>query len=232
MDKREYYSRPEVVARYEDWRFGSAGGRYVDELERGIVLELLREVPRDADVLDMPCGTGRLLRSLSEAGFIRLTGADYSPAMLERSRATAPAASVVRQDAFATDFPDASFDAIAQLRFLFHVEDAEKLFRETARLLRPGGVLVLDSIRWTPRGLVPPLDRRLGGRLWSRPDRVLEAFAERHGLAVVDRRRALALPSLAYRFVPAGLLAPLAALERRAPPVAFTKTFFAFRKRG
>jgi SAM-dependent methyltransferase len=173
-----------------------------------------------------------MLRTLADAGFARVTGADFSPAMLERSRSVAPMARVVRQDAVATDFSAASFDAVVMLRFVFHLADLAPVLREAARLLRPGGTLVLDSIRWTPRGLLPPIDQRLGGRLWARSDPAVEAVASQSGFAVADARRALALPSLAYRLVPAPLVWSLGLIERRAPRALSTKTFFRLERRG
>jgi len=225
-DKREYYRRPDVVAGYDAWRFGSAGGRYVDELERGKVLELLRAVPRDAPVLDMPCGTGRLLPHLIGAGFSRVTGADASPGMLAAARASAPSVELVQQDALDSTFADASFEAIVALRFAFHLEDPAPLFREVRRLLRPGGVFVFDSIRWTPRGLFPLLDWKLGGRIWTHGERKVRRALQELDLTVSRTCRALALPSLAYRFLPGSLVGPLAALERCLPDAIFTKTFY------
>ena len=76
-----------------------------------------------------------------------------------------------------------SLDVVVCLRFLFHHEAPEGLLDEHARMLKPGGVLVCDTLRWTPRGLVPPLDKRLGGRVWAhRESRIRRALTER-GLA-------------------------------------------------
>ena len=51
-------------------------------------------------------------------------------------------------DLTATTFTDASFDAIACLSVIEHGVDLEAFIRESARLLRPGGVLVASTDYW------------------------------------------------------------------------------------
>ena len=41
MDKRSYYQDEKIVANYVHWRFGSAGGQYVDATEKTTIIELL-----------------------------------------------------------------------------------------------------------------------------------------------------------------------------------------------
>lgn len=230
FDKRRFYQRKDVVDHYDQWRFGSPGGRFVDDLERGLMLELLRDLPADARILDLPCGTGRLLQSLRNSGFKNLLGGDTSQAMLEKSAVACPSAELRPMDAFHTELSEGACQAICSLRFLFHIEGLEELFREYHRILSPGGILVFDTIRWTPRGLVPPVDRALGGRLFCHGDAEVTRELEKSGFKVLKTQRALALPSLAYRFLPAAAV-PLARwMERRGPKWAFTKTFVLARK--
>ena len=230
-DKRDYYSRDDVVESYEDWRFGSAGGRLVDKIELDTVLALLRDVDRGGVLLDLPVGTGRMSRALKDRGFAHVVGGDYSPAMLRASRRGDDAQPLVRLDAFHTAIKSASLDVVVCLRFLFHHESPEQILDEHARMLRPGGVLVCDTLRWTPRGLVPPLDRRLGGRVWAhRESRIRRALHDR-GFDVVDEARRLALPSLAYRFMPERAVAPWGIVEGLVPGLACSKVFWKARRR-
>lgn len=230
MDKRAFYQREDVVDNYDDWRFGSPGGRYVDQLEQRTLLTLLADAPRDGALLDLPCGTGRLLRTLAREGFSRLTGGDTSPAMLAKSRAAVPTATLLEADAFATPFADASFDTVCSLRFLFHVEDPAAFFREMRRILKPGGQLVFDSLRWTPRGLVPAIDRKLGGRLHCLGQGDATRLLAKHGFTVTGGTRVFALPSLAYRFLPGFLVPAVAWLERWLPRTGFSKVFLVARR--
>jgi SAM-dependent methyltransferase len=231
MDKQAFYQREDVVADYDSWRFGSVGGKYVDDQELGAVLHLLGDLPRQARVLDMPCGTGRLLRALAAAGFSDLWGADTSPAMLERAARSAESASLRCADAFATGFAPDSFAAVCSLRFLFHVPEPSKLFAEVARLLLPGGLFVFDSIRWSPRGVLAPVDRALGGDLYRHQDAEVTELLFSAGFALVSTERKFPLPTLAYRFLPQLALDAVRWATPLLPAGCFTKTFYLARKR-
>lgn len=230
QDKQAYYANAEVVADYDQWRFGSAGGRYVDRIERDHVIACLADVDRQTPILDMPCGTGRLCRSLLQAGFTDITAADFSQPMLDAT-AKLGAVKTSREDAFATTFAAGQFGAICCLRFVFHTAEPRQLLTEWRRLLQPGGTVVFDTLLWTPRGLVPPIDRALGGGLYPYREPQLRAWASELGFDVVSCDRILALPSLAYRWVPGPLVAPLAWAEARIPRALFTKGVLCLRKR-
>jgi hypothetical protein len=90
--------------------------------------------------------------------------------------------------------------------------------------------LVFDSLRWTPRGVIPLVDRALGGRLYCYREPEIEALLGRHGLRMIASRRAFALPSLAYRYLPDPLVVPVRWLDARTPRFALTKTFVSARK--
>lgn len=225
MDKRTYYQQKDVVDRYDAWRFGSPGGRHVDRLEKRTLMGLLEGRERSGRILDMPCGTGRLLAALREEGFTDLVGADTSPAMLGKASQACPEARLHEADAFATPFGDASFRVVCSMRFLFHVPDVDPLFREVARILEPGGHFVFDTLRWTPRGFLPLVDRNLGGRLSCHSEAQVAERLQAHGLRAVACVRVMALPSLCYRFLPGFLVRPVVALERWAPRWLLTKSF-------
>lgn len=91
-------------------------------------------------VLDLCCGHGIIARGLLEAG-AEVTAADFSPAMLALARKTAPGATIVEADAMNLPFADGAFDAVTIGFGIPHVPDPSRVFRECARVLRPGGVL-------------------------------------------------------------------------------------------
>jgi 2-polyprenyl-3-methyl-5-hydroxy-6-metoxy-1,4-benzoquinol methylase len=84
-DPVTHYQDVRVAQRYDEERFRSLSGRAFDALEKSFVRRAFRDVPRHAQVLDLPCGTGRLAECLLEEGF-EVTGIDISPAMLEVAR--------------------------------------------------------------------------------------------------------------------------------------------------
>jgi demethylmenaquinone methyltransferase/2-methoxy-6-polyprenyl-1,4-benzoquinol methylase len=103
-------------------------------------------------VLDACCGTGDLaLAALAEGG--RVTGLDFSPAMLERARRKSGEVEWVEGDLLALPFGDGSFDAATVGFGMRNVEDRSLALRELRRVLRPGGRLaVLDVVR--PKGVL------------------------------------------------------------------------------
>ncbi len=97
------------------------------------------------EVLEVAVGTGRNLPFYREG--TRLTGVDWSPGMLAIARQRA--ADLGRQadlrpgDAQALDFPDSSFDTVLCALGLCAIPDDWRAVAEMARVLRPGGRLLL-----------------------------------------------------------------------------------------
>jgi ubiquinone/menaquinone biosynthesis C-methylase UbiE len=97
------------------------------------------------EVLEVAVGTGRNLPFYPEG--TRLTGVDWSPAMLGIARRRAAElgreADLRTGDAQALDFPDASFDTVLCALGLCAIPDDRRAVTEMARVLRPGGRLLL-----------------------------------------------------------------------------------------
>lgn len=97
------------------------------------------------EVLEVAIGTGRNLPHYPAGA--RVTGVDFSPAMLEVARRRA--ANLGREvtlreaDAQALPFPDASFDAVVCTLGLCGFPDERAAIAEMHRVLRPGGTLLL-----------------------------------------------------------------------------------------
>jgi len=100
-------------------------------------------------VLDLPCGTGRIAVPLSQPGF-DVAGLDISEAVLAVARRAAPELDLRQGDMRELPWPDGSFDAVLNLWTAFGYfetqEDDERVLAEVARVLRPGGVFVLDTV--------------------------------------------------------------------------------------
>ena len=105
-------------------------------------------------VLDACCGTGDLALAAERAGG-RVTGVDFSPAMLERARRKSDSVEWVEGDLTALPFDAASFDAVTVGFGIRNVPELETGLRELARVLRPGGRIgCLEITR--PRGVLRP----------------------------------------------------------------------------
>jgi SAM-dependent methyltransferase len=227
MRKRDSYSAPAIAGEYDAWRFGSPGGRYVDERERAAIVRLARDLPRTARILDLPTGTGRVTAQLVDARFTSVISGDASLPMLQITRARVPGVrGTLQTDAFDVALRPNSFDAILSIRFLFHFATPEPFLREAQRLLKPNGSLIFDTIRWTPRAIPGPMQSLLGGRIWTSAPNVLAAQLQAAGFRVAATESMFALPSLCYRFIPRALMPAFESLDRRVPKSLLTKTFW------
>ena len=119
-------------------------------LKYDLALKYLRP---DDDVLDVGCANGIHMRLLAEK-CRRITGIDLNDAMLDIARVTLAAdglanPSLERRSATDLGFADASFDLVYSFSTLLLVPDIERAFREISRVLRPGGIALLDITgRW------------------------------------------------------------------------------------
>ncbi len=135
-----------TLAAYTDLRYRDAfwaTREYEDRCDRLALRALLP--PGGGRLIEVGAGFGRLADEYG--GFREVVLLDASEALLAaaRQRLGADARfSMVRGDAFQLPFPDASFDAAVCVRVIHHFEDPRPAIAELARVLRPGGVLVLE----------------------------------------------------------------------------------------
>ncbi|HVQ98935.1 MAG TPA: class I SAM-dependent methyltransferase [Mycobacterium sp.] len=112
-------------------------------------LEVLRDLPHGAAVLDVPCGGGLALRALQPGQQLRYVAADISPTMLERAERKARELGLsgiefAEADIQALSFADGEFDLCLCVNGLHCLPDPAAAVRELARCLKPGGQLVGD----------------------------------------------------------------------------------------
>jgi ubiquinone/menaquinone biosynthesis C-methylase UbiE len=97
------------------------------------------------DTLEVAVGTGLNLELYPDD--VRLTGVDFSPAMLaqarDRARALGRTVDLQEGDAHALDFPDGAFDTVVCTFSLCGIADDRRAVAEMWRVLRPGGLLLL-----------------------------------------------------------------------------------------
>jgi ArsR family transcriptional regulator len=116
--------------------------------EREIERALLAAFPdRVGDLLDIGTGTGGILRLLASR-IDRGVGIDQSREMLSVARANLEAAGcrhchVRHGDMYRLEMPEASFDAVTIHQVLHYADDPASVVEEAARMLRPGGVVLI-----------------------------------------------------------------------------------------
>ena len=112
-----------------------------------IFAALRRAVPEAETLLDVACGRGDRLRALAaEFPSLRLSGADADAEMAARAAEACPAAEIAAADAAALPFAPASFDAVLCECSFSLFPDMAGAAREIARVLRPGGALLLGNL--------------------------------------------------------------------------------------
>lgn len=96
-------------------------------------------------VLDAACGTGRHSLWLAAQGHT-VVGIDASPDMLAKARAKLPDARFEQGELTALPLPDASVDAALCALALVHLPDLRPALSELARVVRPGGRIVISDV--------------------------------------------------------------------------------------
>jgi SAM-dependent methyltransferase len=118
-----------------------AANRRPDGEDAALLEELLVELPEDPTVLDVGCGDGaRTLANLPAD----TVGLDVSRRGLELARERVPTARLLQADMTAVPLREGSVDAVTAYHAVFHVARTEHpaVYREFARVLRPGGYLL------------------------------------------------------------------------------------------
>jgi SAM-dependent methyltransferase len=95
--------------------------------------------------LDAACGTGRFAEFLANRGH-QVIGVDNSPDMLAYARKRVPGGEFHAGELSRLPLPDDSVDVIVCALALVHVPDLQPVLTEFARVLRPGGDLVISDV--------------------------------------------------------------------------------------
>jgi ubiquinone/menaquinone biosynthesis C-methylase UbiE len=164
--------------------------RVIFEPVQRTVLKLAAEqVPQPDAILDVGCGTGRLL-GLAQSRFpeAKLFGVDAAIEMVRQAQTSHPDGAIRFQQAVAEElpFPDASFDLVFSTMTFHHWSDQGRGIAEVARVLRPGGRWLLAE--FVASGFVGLIRRVL--RLHQFPERAdLQRRLVVSGLQVVAEER-------------------------------------------
>ncbi len=122
---------------------------------------------RGGAVLEVGVGTGLALDRYGPD--LQVTGIDFSEAMLDKARARvrdrrlAHVRQLRQMDARRLDFADASFDTVAAMHVLSVVPEPARVMAEIARVLRPGGEVVIVNHFAREKGVLAALER------WTAP---------------------------------------------------------------
>ncbi|MDN5750243.1 MAG: methyltransferase domain-containing protein [Pseudonocardia sp.] len=139
-DPRQY---DDLAAQWWEPRGGFAMLHWLAVARAALVPPAGRE---GAVLVDLGCGAGLLAPHLAGRGYHHV-GVDLTASAL--TQAAAHGVTVVRGDVTAVPLRDGCADVVAAGEILEHVTDLPATVREACRLLRPGGLLVIDTIAAT-----------------------------------------------------------------------------------
>lgn len=149
------FAEHDVVDGYRKWSavYDVPGVNPAILAEEALTDPMLATIP-PGRALDVACGTGRVVGRLLALGH-EVHGIDATDAMVDRARERHPAAQLDVGDWGALPFDDGAFDLVTSSLALCHAPDLAVPLREMARVLRPGGRLVISDMH--------PVATQLGG---------------------------------------------------------------------
>ncbi|GFE63406.1 class I SAM-dependent methyltransferase [Litoreibacter roseus] len=123
----------------------SGGGDFsrMHVLDRPMIVRL--KAMQAAKALDVGCGEGRFCRVMADMGFC-VTGLDPIARMLDIARARDGESTYVKGFAESLPFDTESFDLIVSYLTLIDIDDAESAISEMARVLAPGGRILVANL--------------------------------------------------------------------------------------
>jgi len=133
----------DVESGYTAWAPIYDGPNPAITAEEPVVHRMLAGLPVGR-ALDAACGTGRHAGHLAALGF-ETVGVDAAPGMLEVAREAFPEVDFREGRLEALPVDDASCDVVTSALAVCHAADLEAVFTEFARVLRPGGTLVVSD---------------------------------------------------------------------------------------
>lgn len=158
---QEYYSN--LAESYDENRFGNSYGKYIDRQERTFLQSFFQD-KRYSKVLDLGCGTGRLLNFATH-------GTDFSEKMLNVARQKYPDKKLTLGEISGIPFYD-EFECI----FCFHVimhqnqEETKSFLNECHQKLSKNGTLIFDYPVKTRKKSVSPQEDWHAGNSFSALD--------------------------------------------------------------
>ena len=149
----QYWNKQETASKWEPEEIQG----FYTEMDRAIFIQERIDVikivqPKDKIILDLGAGKGRFAIALAEQGAKLVIGVDISEEMLkiakERTKQKNLQNRIIfeRGDAQNLKYPNDYFDAAICLQTFMHLPNPQKCMQELARVVRPGGLIIVDQI--------------------------------------------------------------------------------------
>ena len=132
---------------------------YLDSFEKDEVKRMLGNV-KGKKILDIGCGTGRLMRYLIDSG-AEVVAADLSAAMLAKAQKNFRGVKTVKADIRDLPFEDESFDIVIAAFVIVHLKKLDKAFDEVYRVTKNGGHFLVTNINQRKSPKLKTRDREI-----------------------------------------------------------------------
>ncbi|MHB1326253.1 MAG: class I SAM-dependent methyltransferase [Thermoleophilia bacterium] len=190
----------EFAEKYNSW-YASPLGQVCLDLEKAAVMDFAMARAGEK-ALDIGCGTGAFTLELARRG-ANTTGVDQSESMVSLARSLAAQDGLqvgfTVADAEALPFPDGEFDLVIAVTVLCFAADPGRLLRESLRVLKPNGRLVLGELNslspwaWWRRAKRRFVKSGFAGARFFSP-KELQALLRENGFQVSQLRTLLYFP--------------------------------------
>ena len=140
--------REKDIERFDQWASSYENSwmqrAFFDQTHQAVLALAAGTIHQPESVLDVGCGTGRLLRRAYRYWpDAHLIGIDPAPGMIEKAKLLTPFATFYTSMAEALPLEDSSVDLALSTTSFHHWQDQAAGIREIARVLRPGGYFIL-----------------------------------------------------------------------------------------
>jgi 2-polyprenyl-3-methyl-5-hydroxy-6-metoxy-1,4-benzoquinol methylase len=142
--------QPTLELQKEHWKYWNSryGGRAESSLRplrRGAkILGYLRSLPLDRPtILDMGCGMGWFANELAQFG--PTTGIDLSDDAIAQAKSKFTHVTFTAGNVFEMELPEQHFDVVVSQEVIAHVPDQPGYVERAARVLKPGGYLIVTT---------------------------------------------------------------------------------------
>lgn len=165
----DYYNN--LAKTYDENRFGNSYGQYIDRQEKNFLMSFFKD-KKYSKVLDLGCGTGRLLDFATH-------GTDFSEEMLDMARKKHSGKILLKGEISKIPFAD-EFDCILCFHVIMHqnIKETEAFLNECYSKLNKKGTLIFDYPTKRRRKVVSPQEDWHAGNCFT-PKKISELSEKR-----------------------------------------------------
>lgn len=138
----------------KDFKFDKRASEYDDGFEGKVSKKFYKlllnqvEIKNGVKVLDVGCGTGTVLKKMSDIASINGSGIDVEENMIKEAKAKCPEMRILVSNCANTPFENDEFDVVTACMAYHHFDDKKGFAKEAARIIKPNGCLYITDPRF------------------------------------------------------------------------------------